>query len=231
VWSHIAKSKFHLSEELAWLYFDTFDVISDMSASDRLHLAHMTTKCSTQEELEQLRKRVSVDTTKFLLFLYVQNAPRLSLKTPAITGDEWPSPESDKKQKSSEFTHLSFLKTQLSDILELLSETGDVSGDQHVSEEGVKALECLIRSSPDKKRLLPLLELATTQEQAAINGYSKLLQGFSRLQLERWLRAHLCLNPFGPQSLKRGPRDRKCSAYRSESIGKIVSNSLTAPER
>jgi len=90
VWSHIAKSKFHLSEELAWLYFDTFDVISDMSASDRLHLAHMTTKCSTQEELEQLRKRVSVDTTKFLLFLYVQNAPRLSLKTPAITGDEYP---------------------------------------------------------------------------------------------------------------------------------------------
>jgi len=35
-------------------YFDTFDVISDMSASDRLHLAHMTTKCSTQQELGEV---------------------------------------------------------------------------------------------------------------------------------------------------------------------------------
>lgn len=97
-------------------YFDTFDVISDVDASDRLHLAHMTAKCSTKEDIgmlpaacsshclqllaplpvcthahtDQLRKHMSVDTVKFLLFLYVQNAPRLSLKAPAMTEDEYP---------------------------------------------------------------------------------------------------------------------------------------------
>jgi len=139
------------------------------------------------------------------------SAPSPSTRPPA-SFLSYSCPSISTPLQSSEFTHLSFLKTQLSDILELLSETGkcvytsiafchsshsspplpspsspllpppplpplpspgDVSGDQHVSEEGVKALECLIRSSPDKKRLLPLLELATTQEQAAINGYSK----------------------------------------------------------
>ena len=35
-------------------YFDTFDVISDVDASDRLHLARMTAKCSTKEDVGML---------------------------------------------------------------------------------------------------------------------------------------------------------------------------------
>ena len=40
--------------------------------------------------LDHLRRRVSVDTLKFILFLYVQNVPHISLKMPMISGDEYP---------------------------------------------------------------------------------------------------------------------------------------------
>eukprot|EP00731_Ephydatia_muelleri_P023151 Em0015g734a len=41
VWLHIAKNKLHLSDELAWLYFETFDVISDIEVQDRIKLLEM----------------------------------------------------------------------------------------------------------------------------------------------------------------------------------------------
>ena len=34
--------------------------------------------------------KLSVDTTRFILFLYIQNIPRLSLKSSLITGEEYP---------------------------------------------------------------------------------------------------------------------------------------------
>ena len=45
-----------------------------------------------------------------------------------------------------------------------------------------------------------------------------------------WLAAHLDINPFGPYSMKLGSRDKRCACYRSESIGRIVSNASLAPE-
>ena len=73
---------------------------------------------------ESFRKKLSVDTTRFLLFLYVQSTPRLSLKGPASTGDEWPSPESEGKQRFPEAARLSFIKHHISEILQLLADTG-----------------------------------------------------------------------------------------------------------
>lgn len=230
VWSHIAKNKLHLSEELAWLYFETFDVISDISPSERLKLLDMMNKCSSKEELDHLRKRVSVDTLKFLLFLFVQNAPRISLKAAMISGDEWPSPESDRRHKSPEYAHLTFLKGHLSDLLQLVAETDAAPGEQVVGVEGAKALEFLVSASPDKKRVCPLTELAAQPSEAAASGFSKVSQTFALPSLESWLRVGLSLSPFGPQALKGGARDKKTPAFRSESIGRLVSNSLTAPE-
>ena len=38
----------------------------------------------------------------------------------------WPSPEAEKKQKSPEYAHLSFLKSHLSEILGLFAEPGEL---------------------------------------------------------------------------------------------------------
>ena len=40
--------------------------------------------------VEELRMKLSVNTARFILFLYIQNIPRLSLKTSLLTGEEYP---------------------------------------------------------------------------------------------------------------------------------------------
>ena len=35
--------------------------------------------------------KLSVDTVRFILFLYIQSTPRLSLKSSLLTGEEYPS--------------------------------------------------------------------------------------------------------------------------------------------
>jgi hypothetical protein len=35
--------------------------------------------------------KLSVDTARFILFLYIQNIPRLSLKSSLLTGEEYPT--------------------------------------------------------------------------------------------------------------------------------------------
>ena len=41
--------------------------------------------------LASLKEKRSVDLLKFILFLYVQHAHVISLKSPIVTGDEYPS--------------------------------------------------------------------------------------------------------------------------------------------
>ena len=40
--------------------------------------------------LDRLHKQVCVDTVKFMLFLYIQNTRRLSLRAPLLSGEEYP---------------------------------------------------------------------------------------------------------------------------------------------
>ena len=40
---------------------------------------------------EELRMKLCVDTVRFILFLYIQSTPRLSLKSSLLTGEEYPS--------------------------------------------------------------------------------------------------------------------------------------------
>ena len=39
---------------------------------------------------DEFRKKLSVDTLQFILFLFLQNAPRSSLKTPMVAAEEYP---------------------------------------------------------------------------------------------------------------------------------------------
>ena len=40
--------------------------------------------------VEDVKRKVSVDVCKFVLYLYIQNVPHLSLKAPLMVGDEYP---------------------------------------------------------------------------------------------------------------------------------------------
>ena len=75
VWMSIATNKFAMTEELSWLcvvvhlprsvavytfslsfscrYFETFDLVSEISLSDRQRFSEVMAKCSSQEEISE----------------------------------------------------------------------------------------------------------------------------------------------------------------------------------
>jgi TBCC domain-containing protein 1 len=103
------------------------------------------------------------------------------------------------------------------------------SSDDCIDIEGVRSLEFLLLTSADKSHHLPLTALAVLPNQAAVNGASQDLKSFFLPHFEVWLRSCLVLNPFGPQAIKGGARDRRCPAFRSDVTGRIVTNIVSAP--
>lgn len=92
-------------------------------------------------------------------------------------------------QQSSEDAHLSFFKTHLREILQLLSDSGrelffwvqcfDHSAshpEQWISVETFRVLEFLISGSPDGTNLYSLVDLALLSSNASDTGFSKVVR-------------------------------------------------------
>ncbi|KFZ68572.1 TBCC domain-containing protein 1, partial [Podiceps cristatus] len=156
---------------------------------------------------------LSVDTLQFLLFLYVQQVNKVSLRR-SLIGEEWPSPRTkspsltgksaSENKNWNDQDHLTFVQSHLSDMLELLLEPEQLTASFHsahgssVSYEAVCALGFLIEGSVNKSRTVhPLHELALWQPCHGQNGYSEISKAFSFPKLESWLRSCLTTNPFG----------------------------------
>nr|XP_010335996.1 TBCC domain-containing protein 1 isoform X2 [Saimiri boliviensis boliviensis] len=91
-WRHIACGKLQLAKDLAWLYFEIFDSLSAKTPEERLEWSEVLSNCTSEEEVEKQRNQLSVDTLQFLLFLYIQQLNKVSLRT-SLIGEEWPSPK------------------------------------------------------------------------------------------------------------------------------------------
>ncbi|XP_054569790.1 TBCC domain-containing protein 1 isoform X3 [Eptesicus fuscus] len=104
-WRHIACGKLQLAKDLAWLYFEIFDSLAVKTAEERLEWSEILSNCTSEDEVERQRNQLSVDTLQFLLFLYIQQLNKVSLRT-SLIGEEWPSPRNrsqspDLTEKSS----------------------------------------------------------------------------------------------------------------------------------
>lgn len=66
---------------------------------------------------DELRSKLSVDTARFILFLYIQNIPRLSLKSSLLTGEEYPIPP----KYDSRLPHASWLGDDDNKYVRMLS--------------------------------------------------------------------------------------------------------------
>uniref|UniRef100_A0A8B9ZUK2 TBCC domain-containing protein 1 n=1 Tax=Anas zonorhyncha TaxID=75864 RepID=A0A8B9ZUK2_9AVES len=210
-WRHIACGKLRLGRGLAWLYFQRFLRLLPAPPPRSLRRAEAEAACGSAEELERERSKLSVDTLQFLLFLYLQQLSRLSLRT-AIRGEQWPSPAAPgpagkgagQSKNWNDQDHLAFVLAHLSDMLELLLEPEQLSTSSHatsnslVSYEAVCALSFLIEGTVEGSGTVhPLHELALWQPCQEKNGYSKSNNAFSFPKLESWLRSCLATNPFG----------------------------------
>ncbi|XP_056245048.1 TBCC domain-containing protein 1 [Seriola aureovittata] len=217
MWRHIACGKLQLPEDLAWLYFETFDILVGHTPEERLEWAEFLSQCSSKIELDQQRNKLSVDTLQFLLFLFIQQLNRVSLRT-SLIGEEWPSHHrtrspspSDREAKTSsqnknwdDQAHLSFVQSHLAEILELLVEPGQLSQsgqalrDCQISLDAVRSLGLLLEGSVCRgKAVQPVHRLLTKGPLQTQAGYSTLSCSFPLHKLLLCLQHSLTLNPFG----------------------------------
>ncbi|XP_036060080.1 TBCC domain-containing protein 1 [Onychomys torridus] len=248
-WRHIACGKLQLAKELAWLYFEIFDNLSVRTPEERLEWSEVLSNCTTEEEVEKKRNQLSVDTLQFLLFLYIQQLNKISLRT-SLIGEEWPSPRSRPQSPNltertscnnknwNDYSHQAFVCDHLSDLLELLLDPGQLSASFHsthssvLSQDAIPALSFLIEGTVSRTRkVYPLHELALWQPLHAESGFSKVSKTFSLYKLEAWLRACLTANPYGPSAcLKSGKK--LAWAHQVEGVtkrAKIACNTHGAP--
>ncbi|XP_056098053.1 TBCC domain-containing protein 1 [Rhinichthys klamathensis goyatoka] len=217
MWRHIACGKLQLAEELAWLYFETFDLLMPRSAEQRLEWAEALSQSHSPKELDRQHCKLSVNTLQFLLFLYLQQLNRISLRT-SLIGEEWPSPRSRSPSSSSERetkissqnknwddqAHLTFIQTHLAELLELLVEPGQLSSsgqvlrDSQLTSEAIESLSLLLEGSVSHSHTVhPIHKLLTRSALQSQAGFSKLSRTYSLQQFQGFLHQALCLNPFG----------------------------------
>uniref|UniRef100_A0A672HXH7 TBCC domain-containing protein 1 n=1 Tax=Salarias fasciatus TaxID=181472 RepID=A0A672HXH7_SALFA len=250
MWRHISCGKLQLPEELAWLYFETFDLLLGLSPEERLERAESLSQCSTKSELDEQRSKLSVDTLQFLLFLYIQQLNRLSLRT-SLIGEEWPShrtrsPSSSEREAKTgcqsknwnDQAHLSFVQSHLAEVLELLVEPGQLSQsgqaprDCQVSLEAVRSLGLLLEGcSGAGEPVQPVHRLLTRAPLAAQSGFSPLSRCFPLHRLLSCLRRRLTLNPFGITACLRSGKKLAWAQQVEGSMkrAKIARNVHTAP--
>lgn len=216
VWKHVACNKLQISEDLAWLYFETFDMLSGSSFKEHSSWNENFAQCKSVEQIDRLRCQGSVRTLQFILFLYIQQIHKISFKASLVLGgEEWPtrsrSPDLENKgsvavKSLDEHDHMMFVLHHLNDILELLMEPESSANNGCGSEacltvEALDALGFLITGATDCRTILPLNEIARLQPERPMSGYSKISRTFSFRQLQSWLRSNLQINPFGVSAI------------------------------
>ncbi|CAN9498511.1 unnamed protein product [Ophioblennius macclurei] len=250
MWRHITCGKLQLPEELAWLYLETFDLLVARRPEERLERAECLSQCATKAQLDQQRSKVSVDTLQFLLFLYIQQLNRLSLRT-SLIGEEWPShrarsPSSSEREAKissqsknwDDQAHLSFVQSHLAEVLELLVEPGQLSQsgqalrECQISLEAVRSLGLLLEGSAGAgKPVQPVHRLLTKSPLSSQSGFSASSRSFPLHQLLSCLQRHLALNPFGITACLRSGKKLAWAQQVEGSMkrAKIARNIHTAP--
>ncbi|XP_030847280.1 TBCC domain-containing protein 1 [Strongylocentrotus purpuratus] len=247
-WKHIACNKLGMLEDLAWMYFEGFDMLCEYSPEERLQRRQDAVRHA--KNIDTWKNIQSVDTLQFLLYLYLQQLHKISLRSSLVSGEEWPSrarsPSPDIDGRTSpglgsstksvdESNQQVFVLNHLSDILGLLAEADSYSStanDVLLSVQSVEALGLLFEGSVNKNKSVQLVhQVALHQQTQAKSGYSKITQAFSFKTFESWLRSSLCNSPFGVTGcIASGHRLQWSSGEDGAKRGRVATNCNKAPK-
>ncbi|CAH8481094.1 unnamed protein product [Schistosoma rodhaini] len=224
VWKHVACNKLQLTEDLAWVLFHT---CLTMSATQYEKLKDVDERIFTAANLadaERIRASQSVNLFTFILFLYIQQINKISLRASAVSASaEWPGSYSRSSELDSgrstpirlcrnldEQYHFQFISENLNEMLDLLVEPDNQSGnsmDATLSEGAVEALDLVLEGSADEGRTLnSFSELAHIPTILPATGYSKVTHAFHLRGLLSWIRSWLTQNPFSVENCIRNGR-------------------------
>lgn len=209
VWKHVACNKLQIEEQLAWLYFYSCEILTEYQPEYHMNNSEEISRViDNKEVIESFKEKRTVDLLKFILFLYVQRAHVISLKSSVITGDEYPSKNrlQDLEGRAAigakgidENSQMTFLVSNLSEILDLLVEPESYSDDNDalLSIDAVNKLSYLIGAYVEGSGVLSIGKIASLQKHAFKSGYSKISQMFSYRRFHCWISSNIQTNPFG----------------------------------
>ncbi|THD18349.1 TBCC domain-containing protein 1 [Fasciola hepatica] len=224
VWKHVACNKLQLSEELAWVLFHTCLAMCNYHMEKVKDMEERLFNAANSAEFDRLRGMQSVDLFTFVLFLYIQQINKISLRASAVSANaEWPSSHNRSSELDSgrstpirpcrnldEQYHLLFITENLAELLDLLVEP-DLYGinniDAGLSEDAIDALNLIIEGTVDQCRSLnSFSELVRMPAISPATGYSKTTRTYNLRGLHSWIRSWLSPNPFSVENCIRNGR-------------------------
>ncbi|XP_002120383.2 TBCC domain-containing protein 1-like [Ciona intestinalis] len=247
IWKHMAVNKMLLAEDLAWSYFEMFLTLRDVTADERIQQAELEQQSIEAGDSLSYRQRVSVPTLQFVLFLFIQQSNKMSLRK-SVMVDEWPgysprsvdglSGKSDGSSNLDEQKHNTFIQANLSQILELLSEgfKGEISVESTLHADVVKALGFIVQGRlPKQAAVSSIYDIAVKHRVQAKSGFMKTSGNFSIRTFESWFQTSLAQNPYGLSSCITGGVKLKWvtatlkNQEQTRKKPRIVTNSPSAP--
>ncbi|KAK4472682.1 hypothetical protein MN116_003912 [Schistosoma mekongi] len=224
VWKHVACNKLQLTEDLAWVLFYTCLTMSATQYENLKDIDERVFNAANLTEAERIRASQSVDLFTFVLFLYIQQINKISLRASAASASaEWPGNYSRSSELDSgrstpsrlcrnmdEQNHLQFISENLNEILDLLIEPeshGGNSMDATLSQGAIVALDLILEGSADEGRTInSFSELVHLPSILPATGYSKATHAFHLRGLLSWIRSWLTQNPFSVENCIRNGR-------------------------
>ncbi|TNN07841.1 TBCC domain-containing protein isoform 2, partial [Schistosoma japonicum] len=224
VWKHVACNKLQLAEDLAWALFHTCLTMSTTQFEKLKDTDEKVFNAANIAEAERIRASQSVDLFTFVIFLYIQQINKISLRASAVSASaEWPGNYSRSSELDSgrstpnklcrnmdEQNHLQFISENLNEILDLLVEPenhGRNSMDATLSHGAIEALDLILEGSADEGRTLnSFSELVHLPTILPATGYSKATHAFHLRGLLSWIRSWLTQNPFSVENCIRNGR-------------------------
>ncbi|CAF1286843.1 unnamed protein product, partial [Didymodactylos carnosus] len=245
LWRHIACQKLHMSEELAWMYFESYSLLTNGGNAKRTQLDAQMAKATTSAEIERSKDSRKVDSLAFVLLLFLQSFHHIDLKS-TLSRDEWPNRkrgsviDARKNRIYDEQTHQLFIQAHLDDMLNIVADTEQYNeiAQATLSLEAVTALSFIFECSLSENhtKLYPLQALMNyrfIQDEIGMStvGNNSVVpfKGLSNL-----IRRSLISNPFQVgQTMKLGtllplPFDNPTHEQRS---GRVLCNSNFADEQ
>ncbi|KAK0068957.1 TBCC domain-containing protein 1 [Biomphalaria pfeifferi] len=255
MWQHIACNKLHLSEDLAWMYFQTCQFFTQsISPVECIEKDEKLAKIKDQHDRNKMMASESVDLYKFVIFLSMQQLYRMSLRTSLVAGDEWPStsssattceldgrstPRGGTSKSLDDHSHHMFIQNNIGELTDLISdEAGGATSTKYLSLEAVEALGfVLIGKLDNSSSLIQLQDLAMLQTVQQQSGYQKTNKMFLTRQFTVWLKECLVQNPYNVSAcIASGTRlswpfiGEDVKSELSHKRGKIATNAPTVPK-
>eukprot|EP00055_Hartaetosiga_balthica_P005887 m.17910 g.17910 ORF g.17910 m.17910 type:complete len:654 (-) comp4858_c0_seq1:89-2050(-) len=190
------KENFDISDDIAWTYFETFDLVSGGS---RLRLTEKEHDCKNKTDIDKLHDKIRIPLIEFLIFLFIQKFPHSSVTT--IDVFEHVSRPKTPEEKNAYAEHLEglvrnrfqFVRKYLEDILSLLLHLdtfrAGVEGNVRIPAHHVVALDWLFDVQHSSKATLSEIILHQNLRQAL--GFSKDTETFVLPNLVTWMRDRL----------------------------------------